>query len=277
MLGVCVDTSKVSGGSVLISNKPSRVKNLSGNIEEVIRAGRIKSSDVARLFGRLQFAEHQLSGRIGKLALAELRHLEDCKGSVWLLDEDAKSELDLLKFRLCHHPPRKLNSCDPEVPVFVFPDGACEPADDGSYLSSVGGVLICGSVKQYFGGRLDGSLVNRWMDDKKNIIGLVELYAVVLARYHWDSLLRGRRVVFFVDNVPSMRSLIKGTSSEKQWRELLRRLEFVEMKGPTYSWFARVPSDSNIADGPSRDDFSGLEQFEATMPVCIFSRSLIQW
>jgi hypothetical protein len=277
MLGVCVDTSKVSDGSVLISNKPSRVKNLSGNNEEVIRAGRIKSSDVARLFGRLQFAEHQLSGRIGKLALAELRHLQDCKGSVWFLDEDAKSELDLLKFRLCHHPPRKLNSCDPEVPVFVFPDGACEPADDGSYLSSVGGVLICGSVKQYFGGRLDGSLVNRWMDDKKNIIGLVELYAVVLARYHWDSLLRGRRVVFFVDNVPSMRSLIKGTSSEKQWRELLRRLEFVEMKGPTYSWFARVPSDSNIADGPSRDDFSGLEQFEATMPVCIFSRSLIQW
>ena len=61
------------------------------------------------------------------------------------------------------------------------------------------------------------------------------------------------------------------SSSETQWRELLRRL------GPTYSWFASVPSDSNIADGPSRDDFSGLENFEAIRTICIFSYSLIQW
>ena len=50
-----------------------------------------------------------MSGRIGKLALAELRQLEDIKGSVWVLDEDAKRELELLRFRLCYHPPRKLS------------------------------------------------------------------------------------------------------------------------------------------------------------------------
>ena len=152
--------------------------------------------------------------------------------------------------------------------------GACELADDGSYVASVGGVLICGGTRQYFGGRLDGSLVTRWMDGKKYIFGLAELYAVVLARYHWDIFLKGRRVI-----IPSMRSLIKGTSSEREreWRELLRSLEYIEMRGPTYFWFARVPSDSNIADGPSRDDFSGLELFEATMPVCTFAQSLVQW
>ena len=48
------------------------------------------------------------------------------------------------------------------------------------------------------------------------------------------------------------------------------------MKGPICSWFARVPSDSNIADGLSRDDYSELEFFEATMPVCIYSQSLVQ-
>ena len=120
-------------------------------------------------------------------------------------------------------------------------------------------------------------LVSRWMDGKKHIVGLVELYAVVLAIYHWDIFLKGRRVIFFVDNIPSMRSLIKGTSSEREWRELLRSLESIEIRGPTYSWFARAPSDSNIADGPSRDDDSGLELFEATIPVCIFAQSLVQW
>jgi hypothetical protein len=44
------------------------------------------------------------------------------------------------------------------------------------------------------------------MDGKKHIVGLVELYAVVLARYRWDHLLRGCRVIFFVDNVPPPRS-----------------------------------------------------------------------
>ena len=78
-----------------------------------------------------------MSGRIGKLALAELRQLEDSKGSVWVLDEDAKRELKLLTFRVCYHPPRKLYFCHPEAPVFVFTDGACEPADDGSYVASI--------------------------------------------------------------------------------------------------------------------------------------------
>lgn len=53
-------------------------------------------------------------------------------------------------------------------------------------MASVGGVLVCGDTKQYFGGRLDGNLVKSWLDGKKHIVGLLELYAVILARYHWD-------------------------------------------------------------------------------------------
>ena len=90
------------------------------------------------------------------------------------------------------------------------------------------------------------------MVENKHIFGLVKLYAVVLARYHWNDILKGGRVVFFVDNIPSMRSLIKGTSTDKQWRWLLRSIELVEMEGPTHPRSARGRSDSNIiADGPS--------------------------
>ena len=46
------------------------------------------------------------------------------------------------------------------------------------------------------------------------------------------------------------------------------------MDGPTYSWFARVPSESNIADGPSRDDYEGLDDFDFGIPIC--SQSLVQ-
>ena len=164
--------------------------------------------------------------------------------------------------------------CDPEAPVFVFTDGACEPADDGSYVALVGGVLICGNtaVFRWTSRWVVHEQVDGWQE--AYIIGLVEL-----DKSFWRDIIgiKGRWVVFFVDNIPSMRSLVKGTSSERQWRKLLRSLESIEMKGPTYSWFARVPSDSNIADGPSRDDYSGLELFEATIPVCIIAKSLVQW
>ena len=137
--------------------------------------------------------------------------------------------------------------------------------------------MICGDTRRYFGGRLDGSFgkqVDGWQEAYCWIGGIIRgCFGKISLGYF----LKGRRVIFFVDNIPSMRSLIKGTSSERQWRELLRSLESIEIRGPTYSWFARAPSDSNIADGPSRDDYSGLELFEATIPVCIFAQSLVQW
>lgn len=46
------------------------------------------------------------------------------------------------------------------------------------------------------------------------------------------------------------------------------------MDGPTYSWSAGVPSESNIADGGSRDNYEGLD-FHSTIPICIYSQSLV--
>ena len=125
--------------------------------------------------------------------------------------------------------------------------------------------------------RLNSELVREWLVDKKHIIGLVELYAVVLARYHWNDVLTGRRVVFFVDNIPSMRSLIEGTSTDKQWRRLLRSIEVVEMEGPTYSWFARVPSHSNPSDDASRLNFDVPWLKDARPVTVILPPHLSQW
>ena len=49
------------------------------------------------------------------------------------------------------------------------------------------------------------------------------------------------------------------------------------MGGPTYSWLQGYLRESNIADGPSRDDYEGFEVFDITIPVCIYSLSLVEW
>ena len=83
------------------------------------------------------------------------------------------------------------------------------------------------------------------MDGKSRVIGLVELYAVVVGIRAWKSYFEGRRLMTFVDNYTALDVAIKGSASVKQWRDLLLLLECPDETSPTLMWHARVPSKSN--------------------------------
>ena len=139
--------------------------------------------------------------------------------------------------------------------MVVFTDGACENEDDDNYVASAGGVIYLRNKKpMYFGGRLPDKLVEQWRRNKRHIIGLVELYAVVLARSVWKEFLHGQKIIYFIDNIPAMRALIRGTSSDVSWRAVLLKYEELEMVSQTFPWMARVASKSNIADWPGRNE-----------------------
>ena len=99
MLGVIFDTSKASKAKCVISNKQDRVEQLSESIDAVLSKGMIAAGEVRKLFGRLQFAEYQVSGRVGKLALAELRDLSRNAASQIVVDECMAKAFSLLRFR----------------------------------------------------------------------------------------------------------------------------------------------------------------------------------
>ena len=94
----------------------------------------VQKSDVPRLFRRLQLAEHQISGRVGMLAMADLRDIQRSSVGVWRLDETAIAAFENLRWRLKQSVPRILRVRDGEKPVLVFTDGACELSDDGSFM-----------------------------------------------------------------------------------------------------------------------------------------------
>lgn len=182
----------------------------------------------------MQFAEHQISGRIGKLALAELRQLEDSKGSVWVLDEDARCELELLRYRLCSHPPRKLNFCDPEVPVFVFTDGVCEPSDDGRMWLQLEESLCAATLSNI----LVGASMGIWSK-----VGWMARSILLDCSSCMQSSWPGTIGMFFerpqgcvlcgqysIDEVPYYGYVY----TERQWWKLLRSMETIEMNGPIH-------------------------------------------
>lgn len=111
------------------------------------------------------------------------------------------------------------------------------------------------------------------------MIGLVELYACILALQHWKDLFKSERIILFVDNYGAQDCLVKGTSSVTAWRTLLMVLEEMDDELFQNLWVTRVPSQSNPADFPSRGsihELSFLGHMTQSQPVCPIAHTKLE-
>ncbi|CAE7721851.1 SLC24A2 [Symbiodinium sp. CCMP2592] len=270
-LGVVLDTSDPDMGRIFVSNKPERAAMLEESIGRILEQGQVDTRELPSLLGKLRFADAQLLGRTGRLALADLRLLGD-KGGVLQLTDSQSNALAVLRARLLASRPRAIATSPPSNPVLIFTDGACDPCE-GGFTTGVGGILFVPGkgVARAFGCRVPTKLVRQWAEGRKHIIGQVELYAVVLARILWSSYIGGERCIFFVDHSGVLSACINSNSIDASWRSLLLHLEAADEARPCLPWFHRVPSQSNIADPPSRgrwDELAFLGPFARDAPTC---------
>lgn len=73
MLGVEFDLLDSSKGILRINNKPQRVDSLLEFLDEMLEKRKHPPADLPTFLGRLQFADMQISGRLGKMARHDLR------------------------------------------------------------------------------------------------------------------------------------------------------------------------------------------------------------
>lgn len=78
MLGVEVDCGTWQSGHVVIRNKESRSKEIQQLVANMREGGQLTSKEFLSVVGRLQFAEAQVMGRMGKLALHRIRTWMSC-------------------------------------------------------------------------------------------------------------------------------------------------------------------------------------------------------
>jgi hypothetical protein len=88
----------------------------------------------------------------------------------------------------------------------------------------------------------------------QQIICEVEMYPVLLAKVLLQKQMVARRVVWYIDNDAAKDGLATGKSSSHALRVMLYEFNRVQCLEPSFNWFARVPSFSNIADEPSRGE-----------------------
>ena len=266
---------------VVVANKESRLADTLNMLEEVIATKQVVPADIPSVLGRLQFVGMHLAGRSGKLAMADIREIGTQSKVPITVPEEVLDAFCVLKTRLCNGKPKVLESGQLQRPILIFTDGALEPSGNDAPTATIGGVCVCpddGRI-EVFGCHVAPEILDVWLLDGPHPIGLVELYGVAVAYKLWFHLISGRRVIFFGDNWGAIDCYVKGSSTKKPWRNILLEIEKIDMHGEALCWMARVPSESNVADPPSRGDLAAIEflkPFEVVSACCPFSGSKLK-
>ncbi len=134
----------------------------------------------------------------------------------------------------------------------MFTDGAVEEAG-----VTVGAFLAGGGMPpEAWGQTVPPEVVKTWSRGVAgHVVGQAEIAPVLASLVHWKDRLRGRRILVFLDNDSSRISLVKGYSESPPSAHLIEEIGAAETELDAHLWFARVPTASNPADGPSRLNF----------------------
>ena len=92
------------------------------------------------------------------------------------------------------------------------------------------------------------------------IIGQAELLPVLVAKIIWRRYLKNRRVIYFIDNDSARLALVRGYSPVLTSLTIIMRCAHQDSLSRSSSWYARVPTKSNIGDGPSRLDVALVKE-----------------
>ncbi|CAK9102393.1 Uncharacterized protein SCF082_LOCUS47864 [Durusdinium trenchii] len=252
VLGIRVDLSCSQTGVVTLENKPTRAERLLEQVATTLTEGRVHSSLAATLHGQLNFVQSFYS--ICNLKPA-MMILSDIANSGWKAHHAKLWAIaaTYLVYALKNSPPRSLSLQDEQRPILVFSDGAWEPENSVKagagivFVDPVRGTRIVNEVD------VDPRLITRWLSmGKTQIIAELELLPVLAGLSHYADAVRGRRVLWFVDNNSVRDMLAKGSSPAIQLFTMLVEVGRLTHIVQAMIWYSRVPSKSNIADLPSR-------------------------
>ena len=250
-LGVRFDIDMVlKTKKFLVMNKPSRIDAMVQQFDDIDASDEFSPPLAAEVAGKVQFAHGQTFGDGIRPALAVVRERANARTYDCGLTADIRAALKFAKDFFLTARPREISCCLDDTPIIIFTDGSSER------LHLWGAVIFNLSLKPIVtAGEIPGPLSELWkraVGDQ--IICEVEMYPVVLAKTLLQKALSGRRVIWYIDNDAAKDGLATGRSGSHALRVMLYEFSRIQCLEPSFNWFARVPSASNIADEPSRGE-----------------------
>jgi hypothetical protein len=235
------------------------VRELCQALEAIERSGVMSLKDAEKLRGRLQWFETFAGGRVAQQALRNLSRMASTGRQTEKLTVDELNTIHFLRARVICAPPTRISSTSLQT-WLIFTDGACEGED--TKVGSIGAVLInpSGIAVEFISERVPDSWMAKFLSISTHPIFELELLPVWIALDEWEGHLSGAQCVFYLDNEAAKASLVNGASMQDNGAEIIQAFVYSERRIQVKVWFARVPTSSNISDGPSRFDVSEMEK-----------------
>ena len=257
----------------LWNTRPNVGRNFFRPLTIFLAAGGLPPKDLERLHGRLVWFGSFVFGRQMNISLRLLNKHASLRSRSVAVSGDLKDALQHIRDRLVHCRPARISKAINSTWI-IFTDGAYEPGSE--CVASIGGVLISphGSVVHYFGEMLNASLVADFEKDSEHPIYELEILPILIAVKLWSSLIANSQVVFYIDNEAARSAFIQGVGFTPIAKQLTVWYDNLEVDLNLITWFGRVASHSNIADGPSRLVFDDPLIQSATKCSFMFSEAL---
>ena len=251
-LGAVVELDGARNGDIVIGNKKERIEDVLSEISEILGQNSLDTKRLAKLRGRLLFARSLCFGRFGGCAL---RALNSALASSFTLrspsaplDPTLRAALGYLADTLSQAPRRTVH-INYKPAIILFTDGSLE-----ENFAGIGAVLIdpYRRTLEFIAVELSTNGLGKLRKSSSNPIMQIEGLAVLASFFTWSEQLQERALIVFVDNESTRATLVSGTSREQIMAEICSLLAAKEAQVRALPWFERVPSDSNLADRPSR-------------------------
>ena len=248
-----------------VKPKLSRVLSAIVELVEIIKSNRLRPPHAAKVFGRVDFINTTLFGRVGRTGLGPVkrRQHEAPNSDAWKLDPMLHGALVWLIEVLLRAPDRELQLDESlDDLILLYTDGSSEEKRDPPH--GIGCVLVDlrDNTMEYTMAAVPPEVVEAWLP-RKNYIGLVELFAGPVALDTWSAKLANRHVIHFVDNNGALVALVKGYSKVGDCIKIASDYWLRAASHRVFTYVDRVESKSNLSDGPSRFDVKLVESLGA--------------
>ena len=248
-LGVEFNFSKSESGIAHVYNTASRVAELQSMLQQVAKRKTLRKQEALTFRGKLGFADSFVHGRLGAVVLKQLT--EHAYSPHVQVDSSLLDSLKFMEQRLKNGRPFEI-SCEPTLNWYLYTDASFETS---SRTGGIGAVLVNehGCVVAWFGFQLDTSTCEKFGAlIKENVIYELEMAAGAFAFLFWGPLVRGGMQVWFGDNDSVRFAFIKARAEGEVAKKIMNIHLENESSLRLMAWYARVPTESNLSDHPSR-------------------------
>jgi hypothetical protein len=212
-------------------------------------ADSLTPGQASKLVGSLGFAMQAAYNRVGQAALAPLWQRMHSDKPPWSLSDNINRSFEFLDIILAQRPRRTVQLMhEHELPIIVASDAQADTAPSGGYL-----------LHDVRSGERTGAWFNMtaehlqvWVFTQQGLAdGQNPIQCCEAAMLPWAILklgarvLRGRRVLWFIDNTSALYAAVKGSSKHPAVARAIAFANFAAFHWSFHIWFEFVDSEGN--------------------------------